>query len=73
MCRPRVLDSKNFIHRKNCAGRLDICFKSIYVHIVTYRYYHGNFYQEVVFHDDVIIFFLGEKTYWICKASTLLF
>lgn len=37
------------------------------MHIVTYRYYHGIFYQEAVFQDDLIIFSLGGK------ASTLLF
>lgn len=58
----RVLAYKNIIHvKKNSAGGLDICFKSIYVHVVTYRYYHGIFYQKVVFHDDVIIFVLGGK------------
>lgn len=61
MFRLRVLASNtlNIYRERNSVSKLDSCFKSIYVHIVTYRYYRGFLYQKVIFHDDVIIFFLG--------------
>lgn len=53
MLKPRRVLLKKIIRIKNGAGELaHKCFKSIYVHIVTYvhvLHYHGVFYRRLYF------------------------